>query len=208
MLTSTLLLSMTANPRYLAAAVVPLAGFAALGALSVWDAILRLLQRTPVARAGACAAAAIAILPAALFNASVLADPIHASYPSLDGAQYVTQQSALSPLPAIARAIAAGGGPYPVLVDVGPYPQRGDIGPWGLDLRLNGSATGAEARYRVFFHGTPAEVAGARYVVTDGARSNTPPRAGFTLIRRIARSDGGAVIRLFERSHPRAVVRD
>jgi 4-amino-4-deoxy-L-arabinose transferase-like glycosyltransferase len=197
-LTSTLLLSMTANPRYLAAAIVPIAGFAALGALTLWDAIVRLLRHPPVARAGASAVAAIALLPALLFNASVLADPVHAHYPSLDGAQYVTQQSALSPLPAIASAIEARGGPYPVLIDVGPYPQRGDIGPWGLDLRLNGSATGKVARFRVVFHGTAAERAAARYIVTDSARP-VSVRPGYRLIRSVARPRGGSVMRLYER---------
>jgi hypothetical protein len=197
-LTSALLLSVIVNPRYLAAAMVPLTGFVALGALATWDAILRGIRPARVARAAACAAALLALAPALHFEAGVLADPIAAHYPSIDDAQYVTQQSALSPLPSIVREIELRRGPYPVVIDVGPYPARGDIGPWGLDLQLNGSAAGAQARYRVLAHASAADRERARYFVTD---STTPlaPRPGFRLIRSAARPRGGAVMRLYER---------
>ena len=90
------------------------------------------------------------------------------SYPGLDEHQYVTQQSALTRIDPIARAIERGGGPYPVRIDVGPYPRRDDIGPWGLDLRLNGTAVGAARRFLVFAHGTPAQRAAARWLISDG----------------------------------------
>ena len=79
------------------------------------------------------------------------------------------------------------------------YPERLDIGPWGLDLFLNGNSIGPDVRYHVFVHGTPAQLASARYVITDGLHTDAPPRPGYRLIKRIARSDGGAVMRLYER---------
>ena len=161
-----------AYPRYFAAAIVPLSGFAALGALAIWDAV-------PARRGGAaprlvvaCALAAAALVPATHFDASVLANPLDAKYPGTDGAGYVTATSAQSPLAGIARAIEAGGGPYPVHIDVG-------LGyPWGLDLRLNGAAFGKARRYDVFSYGTPKQLAGARYVVTDGSEHRHPAARG------------------------------
>jgi hypothetical protein len=139
------------------------------------------------------------LLPAARFDLDVLADPVHAGYPALDQDQYVTRPSALAPLAAVAREIERRGGPYPVTVDTGPYPQRIDVGPWGLDLLLNGAATPPHTRYRVFSHGSPAQLASARFLVSDGERTDAPPRPGFRLVSRIARADGGAVMRLYER---------
>jgi hypothetical protein len=88
-----------------------------------------------------------------------------------------------------------------VVIDAGPYPSRIDVGPWGLDLRLNGTATGEAARYKVFSHGTPAQLAAARYIVSDGEHAAAPPRPGYRLIRSVAR-DGGATMRLYERIRP------
>ena len=47
--------------------------------------------------------------------------------------------------------------------------------------------------------GRPPSSAGARYLVSDGARSDAPPRPGYRLIARKARMLGGAVTRLYER---------
>jgi 4-amino-4-deoxy-L-arabinose transferase-like glycosyltransferase len=199
-LVSMALLPLTANPRYFATAIVPLSGFVALGAFAAWDGIhARLARRPRLARGIACAGALAALLPAVAFNARVLADPADAVYPALDDHQYVTQQSALSRIGPVARAIERGGGPYPVRIDVGPYPRRDDVGPWGLDLRLNGTAVGAGRRYLVFAHGTPAQRAGARYLISDGTRGDAPPRPGYRLVLRLARAREGAVLRLYER---------
>ena len=199
-LLSVALLPLTANARYLATAIVPLAGFVAIGSVAAWDAVVARWPRRPrLARGVAAAGAAVALLPALLFNASVLANPADASYPGLDEHQYVTQQSALTLIGPLAGAIERGGGPYPVRVDVGPYPRRDDVGPWGLDLRLNGTTTGAARRFLVFVHGTPAQRASARWLISDGARSDAAPRPGYRLVLRLPRSDGGAVVRLYER---------
>ena len=200
-LLSMALLPLTANARYLATAIVPLAGFIAVGGVAAWDGLLaRFSQRPRLARGIACAGAAVALLPALVFNASVLSDPAGASYPGLDEHQYVTQQSALTPIGAVVSAIERGGGPYPVGIDVGPYPRRDDVGPWGLDLRLNGTTLGPGRRFRVFAHGTPAQKAGARWLLSDGTRTDAPPRPGYRLVLRLPRGGGGAVMRLFERT--------
>jgi hypothetical protein len=196
---SAVLLPLWGNPRYFAAALVPLAAFVALGAFDVWDRILGTWRNPAHARVVACAIAALALAPAVRFDASVLADPAHAGYPGLDEPQYVTRPSALAPLGTIASEIERRGGPYPVVIDTGPYPLRIDVGPWGLDLLLNGLRTGRAARYAVFSQGTPAQLAAARYLVSDGERTDAPPRPGFRLIRKVARADGGAVMRLYER---------
>ena len=142
----------------------------------------------PRSRAASPPPAPIALLPALLFNASVLANPADASYPGLDEHQYVTQQSALTLIGPLASAIERAGGPYPVRVDVGPYPRRDDVGPWGLDLRLNGTTTGAARRFLVFAHGTPAQRESARWLISDGARSDAAPRPGFRLVLRLPRA--------------------
>jgi hypothetical protein len=143
--------------------------------------------------AAAVAVAAIALLPAARFEGRVLADPVHASYPGLDHVQYVTANSAQTWVVPVARRIERGGGPYPVHIDVG----RGY--PWGLDLELNGATYGSARRYDVFANGKPAERARARYFIRDGPGGlSVPP--GFRLIWSYARSDGGAVMQLYERS--------
>jgi hypothetical protein len=130
----------------------------------------------------------------------VLANPVDASYPGLDEHQYVTQQSSLAQIGPIARAIERAGGPYPVRIDVGPYPQRDDVGPWGLDLRLNGTTTGAGRRFRVFVHGTQAQLASARWLISDGTKTDAAPRPGYRLALRLPRPDGGAVTRLYART--------
>jgi Dolichyl-phosphate-mannose-protein mannosyltransferase len=197
-LASALLLTLWAYPRYFAVAVVPLSAFAAIGAVAIWDRILTARWGTEGRRiAAACALAAIALVPAARFDASVLANPLDARYPGTDGPGYVTATSAQTPLESVARTIESRGGPYPVHIDVG-------LGyPWGLDLRLNGAAFGTAQRYDVFSFGTRKQLAAARYVITDGASSDAPPRPGFRLIRRITRPDGGQSMRLFERSGAR-----
>ena len=191
-LVSALLLPLYEYPRYFAAAMVPLSGFVAIGGLAVWDAITGGSWGSRRVRIAAAAAlAAVALLPAARFDAEVLADPAHASYPALDQVQYVTATSAQTWLEPVARRIELGGGPYPVRIDTG------DGYPWGLDLRLNGATTRGARRFAVA-NGGAAERARARYAIRDGAPSDTPP-PGFRLILRIARPDGGAVMRLYER---------
>ena len=203
-LLSMALLPLTANARYLATAIVPLAAFVAIGAFAAWDAVLaRFPQRPRLGRAIASAGALAALLPALVFNASVLADPASASYPGLDEHQYVTQQSALTRIGPLVRAIELGGGPYPVQIDAGPYPRRDDVGPWGLDLRLNGTTVGASRRFHVFAHGTSAQKAGARWLISDGMKTDAPPRPGYRLVLRLPRRDGGAVVRLYERAGAR-----
>jgi hypothetical protein len=193
-LASALVLPLTEYPRYFATAVVPLSGFAAIGALAGWDAIAGGSWATlRVRRAAALAAAVVAVLPATLFGARVLADPARASYPALDQVQYVTATSAQVWVDPVAREIERRGGPYPVRVDMG------SAYPWGLELRLNGDAVGRRRRYDVFQNGTRAQRAGARWFVSDGTGGTTRPLPGFTLVRSIARSDGGAVMRLYER---------
>ena len=191
---SALLLPLTEYPRYFATAMVPLSAFVAIGALAVWDGIAAgSWARRGLRVATAVAVAAIALLPAARFEGRVLADPVHASYPGLDHVQYVTANSAQTWVVPVARRIERGGGPYPVHIDVG----RGY--PWGLDLELNGATYGSARRYDVFANGKPAERARARYFIRDGPGGlSVPP--GFRLIWSYARSDGGAVMQLYERS--------
>lgn len=198
-LVSAILLPLWGNPRYFSAAIVPLAGFMALGGLEVWDRILRTWRNPAQARIVACAIVALTLLPAARFDTHVLADPARADYPGLDEPQYVTRPSALAPLGEVADEIRRRGGPFPVVIDTGPYPSRIDVGPWGLDLHLNGLTTGRAARYVVVAHGTPAQRASARYLLSDGTATDAPPRPGFRLIRRIARNRDGAVMRLYVR---------
>ena len=201
-LVSAILLPRWSNPRYFAAAMVPIGGFVVLGALALWDRVVsRWTHGVRTGRLAACIVVLLTFLPAVLFDTRVLVDPVHASYPGLDEYQYVTQPSALGHLGVFAQEIRRRGGPYPVRIDTGPYPaDRLDIGPWGLDLLLNGTSTGPKVRFDVFAHGTPSQLAAARYIVTDGERSDTPPRPGYRLIRRVHRSAGGAVMRLYERS--------
>ena len=199
---SAILLPRWPNPRYYATAMVPIAGFVVLGELALWSRVVGSWRRG--AASGRIAAGTVVLatlLPAALFNLQVLADPVHAAYPGKDEDQYVKSPGALPYLGEIAQEIKSRGGPYPVQIDAGPYPaDRLDIGPYGLDLMLNGDKIGSNVRFRVVFHGTPAQRAAARYVLTDGEHSDAPPRPGLTLIRRIARSNGGAVMRLYVRS--------
>jgi hypothetical protein len=191
-LVSALLLPLVEYPRYFATAMVPLSGFVGIGGLAVWDALTGGSWGSPRARiAAAVAVAAVALVPAVRFDAAVLADPAHASYPALDQVQYVTATSAQTWLEPVAERIESGGGPYPVRIDTG------NGYPWGLDLRLNGAAVRGERRFDVA-NGGRAELARARYAIRDGARSDTQP-PGFRLILRIARPDGGAVMRLYER---------
>ena len=193
-LVSALLLPLTEYPRYFATAVVPLSGFAAIGALAGWDAIAGgAWASPPVRRTAAVAAAVVAVLPAALFGARVLADPERASYPGLDQVQYVTATSAQIWVDPVADEIERRGGPYPVHVDTG------TAYPWGLELRLNGDAVGTKRRYDVFQNGTRAQRGRARWLISDGSDGATSPLPGFRLVRRIARSDRGAVMRLYER---------
>jgi 4-amino-4-deoxy-L-arabinose transferase-like glycosyltransferase len=193
-LASALLLTLWAYPRYFAVAIVPLSGFAAVGALAVWDRVVGAPWGRRSWRIGAaCALAAVALVPATRFDASVLANPVDAHYPGTDGPGYTTATSAQTPIDAIAHAIESRGGPYPVHIDVG-------LGyPWGLDLRMNGEAFGNARRYDVFSYGTRKQKAAARYLVTDGLSTDAPPEAGFHLVLSSAREDGGAVMRLFER---------
>jgi 4-amino-4-deoxy-L-arabinose transferase-like glycosyltransferase len=193
-LASALLLTLWAYPRYLAVAMVPLAGFTAIGSVAIWDAIVRASWgRTSVRTLAACAIAALALLPATHFGASVIADPVTAPYPSGDGGGYVTAISAQTTLEPIGREIERRGGPYPVHIAV----AHGY--PWGLELFLNGTAIGAARRFHVVADGTAEQQGSARYLVSDGLASDVPPRAGFRLIRRVARVEGGAVMRLYER---------
>jgi hypothetical protein len=193
-LASALLLPLTEYPRYVATAMVPLSAFAALGAVAAWDALVRgSWAGRGVRIAVAVAAAALALAPAARFELSVLTDPETAAYPGLDRVQYVTATSAQIWLDPVAEEIERAGGPYPVRIDVGPNGY-----PWGLDLRLNGADVGGSRRYDVYANATPQLHARARWLVRDGIGGPHAP-AGFRLVRTIARPDGGAVMRLYER---------
>lgn len=202
-LASVAVLSIIANPRYFAVAIVPLSAFIAIGAVAVWQAVVRCLaQRPRVARPVAAVLALLALAPAASFEARVVANPARASYPGLDNRQYVTARAALRPLRAVAAEIEARGGPYPVRVDAGPYPDHvyTDIGPWGIDLLLNGSTVGRARRYVVIYRATPGQKADARYLLSDGERTDAPPRRGYRLILRLERPEHGSVMRLYERA--------
>jgi Dolichyl-phosphate-mannose-protein mannosyltransferase len=192
-LTSSVLVPLRPNPRYFAPAIVPLCALIALGALALLDFLRRRLGSGAAAQMAIVAATAIALVPAATLDWQVLADPVHATYPGLDQNQYVTRAAAFAPLVPIARQIERRGGPYPVRIDVG----SGYI--WGLDLRLNGAAVGSQRRYDVYGDVPGASSPPARYLLTDAAARDTPPRPGFRLIGRIARPDGGRVMRLYER---------
>ncbi len=194
---SALFLALWPYPRYFAAAMVPLSAFVALGIVAVWDAIVghRWLHRSS-RLALATAVVVLALLPAAHYEGLVLADPVHTPYPGADLEGYIWATSAQTWVDPAARQIERRGGPYPVRIDV----LSGYT--WGLDLRLNGASVGSADRYDVVLGGTPAQIAQARYLVTDGARGDTPPRPGFRLIFRKARPLGGAVTRVFERTRP------
>lgn len=194
-LASTLLLALWPYPRYFAAAIVPLSAFAVLGAVAVWDA---LVGGSWMRRSWRIAVAAIVVMvamaPALRYEGQVLADPVSTPYPGADLEGYIWATSAQTWVAPFASAIERRGGPYPVHVDV-------VLGyTWGLDLRLNGAAVGSARRYDVFSGGTAAHKAEARFLVTDGARSDAPPRPGYHLIMRKSRLLGGAVTRLYERA--------
>jgi 4-amino-4-deoxy-L-arabinose transferase-like glycosyltransferase len=192
---SALLLALWPYPRYFAAAMVPLSAFVALGAVAVWNG---LVGRSPRYRSARIALAAVLLLvavsPAVRYEGQVLADPVHTAYPGADLEGYVWATSAQTWVDPFAREIERRGGPYPVHIDV-------VLGyTWGLDLRLNGAAVGSERRFDVFSGGTPARTGSARYLVTDGAHGDAPPRPGFRLILRKARILDGAVTRLYART--------
>jgi 4-amino-4-deoxy-L-arabinose transferase-like glycosyltransferase len=191
---SALLLALWPYPRYFAAAMVPLSAFVALGGVAVWTGLSGGSARYRSARiAVAAVLLLVAVSPALRYEGQVLADPVHSLYPGADLEGYVWATSAQTWVDPFAREIERRGGPYPVHVDV-------ILGyTWGLDLRLNGAAVGPSHRYDVFSGGTPAQQAAARYLVSDGARSDAPPRPGYRLIARKARMLGGAVTRLYER---------
>jgi 4-amino-4-deoxy-L-arabinose transferase-like glycosyltransferase len=198
---SALLLGLWPYPRYFAAAMVPLSAFIALGGVAVWNGLSS--NSLPYRSARIAAAAVVllvAVAPALRYEGQVLADPVHTLYPGADLEGYVWATSAQTWVDPFAREIERRGGPYPVLIDVG-------VGfPWGLDLRLNGAAVGPARRYLVFSHrdlasdATPAQRAAARYLVSDGAHSDAPPRPGYHLIARKARMLDGAVTRLYVRN--------
>jgi 4-amino-4-deoxy-L-arabinose transferase-like glycosyltransferase len=194
---SALLLALWPYPRYFAAAMVPLSAFVALGGVAIWDAIV---GASWMHRGTRIAVAAFILLvpqmPGVRYEALILADPVHTPYPGADLEGYIAATSAQTWLGAVSQEIKRRGGPYPVQIDV----VSGYT--WGLDLRLNGAAVGSARRYDVF-GGTSARKATARYLVSDGARSDAPPRPGFTLILRKARIDDGAVTRLYERTPPK-----
>ncbi|MDP9256158.1 MAG: hypothetical protein M3Q31_06350, partial [Actinomycetota bacterium] len=191
---SALLLALWPYPRYFAAAMVPLSAFVALGALAVWNGLSG--GSLPYRSARIAIAAGlllVAVSPALRYEGQVLADPVHTVYPGADLEGYVWATSAQTWVDPFARQIERRGGPYPVHIDV-------VLGyTWGLDLRLNGATVGSARRYDVFKGGTPAQKAAARYLVTDGAHSDAPPRPGYRLIDRKARMLGGAVTRLYVR---------
>lgn len=194
-LASALLLALWPYPRYFAAAIVPLSAFAVLGAVAVWDALVRgSWMRRSWRIAVAVIVILVALTPALRYEGQVLADPVSTPYPGADLEGYIWATSAQTWVAPFASEIERRGGPYPVHVDV-------VLGyTWGLDLRLNGAAVGSARRYDVFSAGTPARKAEARFLVTDGARSDAPPRPGYHLILRKSRLLGGAVTRLYERS--------
>jgi hypothetical protein len=192
-LMSSVLVPLRPNPRYFAPAIVPLSALIALGALALVEFLRRRLGPGGAARMAIAAATAIALVPSLTLDWQVLADPVHAIYPGLDQNQYVTRAGAFAPIAPIAREIERRGGPYPVRIDVG----HGYL--WGLDLRLNGAAVGSRRRYDVYGGSADTSAAPARYLLTDAAASDAAPRPGYRLIRRIARPDGGRVMRLYER---------
>jgi 4-amino-4-deoxy-L-arabinose transferase-like glycosyltransferase len=199
--TSALLLALWPYPRYFAAAIVPLSAFVALGAVAVWNGLSNPSWPYRSARiAVAAVLLLVAVAPALRYEGQVIADPVHSLYPGADLEGYVWATSAQTWVDAFAKDIERRGGPYPVRVDVG----RGF--PWGLDLRLNGAAVGPTRRYVVFSRRytsfsnvPPAQRASARYLVSDGALSDAPPRPGYHLIARKARMLEGAVARLYVR---------
>ena len=96
---------------------------------------------------------------------------------------------------------SARGGPYPVQIDVGPTRGASTSARGASTCCLNGTTIGAERPLSTCScTARRAQRAGARYLITDGAHTDAPPRPGYRLIQRIARSDGGAVMRLYERA--------
>lgn len=204
---SALLLALWPYPRYFAAAIVPLSAFVALGAVAVWDT---LVGGSWMRRSSRIAVAAVvlllALVPALRYEGQVLADPVSTPYPGADLMGFVAAISAQTWVDPVAEEIERRGGPYPVRVGV-------TLGyTWGLDLRLNGTAVGSQRRFDVI-SAVPAAMAtsvtpprrdpeGARYLISDGAPSAAPPRAGYRLIFSKARPYSGFVTRLYERTAP------
>lgn len=205
-LASALLLALWPYPRYFAAAIVPLSAFVALGAVTVWDTIVGgSWMRRGWRIAVAAVLLLVALTPALRYEAQVLADPVRTPYPGADLMAYVAAISAQTWVDPVAAEIERRGGPYPVQIGVA-------LGyTWGLDLRLNGTAVGSERRFDVFSDVPPAlatsvtprsedKPAAPRYLISDGARSAAPPRAGYRLIFSTARPYSGFLTRLYERS--------
>jgi hypothetical protein len=90
------LIADNAYPRYILTAIPPLVALAAYGASAVAEQI----RRAVPGRAGLAvttALAAIALVPALLFDARVLVNPATATYPSLDDEQFATGWAAGGP---------------------------------------------------------------------------------------------------------------
>ncbi len=128
------------------------------------------------------------------YEGEVLADPVHTPYPGADLEGYIWATSAQTWVDPVAREIERRGGPYPVRIEI----VSGYT--WGLDLRLNNADVGSARRYDVFSAKTPGHPVNARYLITDGAHGDAPPRPGYRLLMRKARFLDGAVARLYVRT--------
>ena len=178
-LVSALLLTLWPYPRYFAAAIVPLSGFAAIGAP-------RRLGRASSARpwgsaagaiGAACALAAVALVPAARFDASVLATPRTRAIPARSGPVRHRHERA-----DVARGHRPGDrAPRRALSGAHRRRARLPLGPRPAAQRRGGRQCATATR--VLLRRSRRAGSRGRYVVTDGRTSDAPPRPGSSLIR-------------------------
>jgi hypothetical protein len=204
-----LLLTDTAYPRYGLQAVGPLCVLAVLGGADLWRRVwIPARAGGPHARwwtAGAVVLAVLALAPALILDARVLARPGDAPYPGLDRAQYNVLVSNRGPVQKAVKEILRRSSP--AFTAATPPAQRTVAGiggwAWAAQLALNGTHYAATPRFTyVDVLSDHKVVNAARFVIID---AYTPPdwfRLGNAKVAgRWSRPGGGAGVVLYDRGN-------
>ena len=123
----------------------------------------------------------LALIPALRYEGQVLADPVRTPYPGADLMGFVRRDQRADAGSTPSRRRSSGAAAPTRARRSGPYPRCGYT--WGLDLRLNGTAVGAERRFGVI-SAVPASMATAsrrragtpRVRATSSATARPAPR--------------------------------